>query len=81
MRMTGLWNDVRFVLRGLVRAPGFTLIVIGTLAVAIGIAGPIVDSIVNAIDAPNGRAAPRYIVVLGIQHSGSDPGITVMAAA
>ncbi len=32
MKMTGLWNDARFVLRGLFRAPGFTVITIGTLA-------------------------------------------------
>ena len=32
MKMTGLWNDARFALRGLFRAPGFTLITISTLA-------------------------------------------------
>ncbi len=28
MKMTGLWNDARFVLRGLFRAPGFTAITV-----------------------------------------------------
>ncbi len=48
MRMTGLWNDVRFVGRGLLRAPGFTLIVIGTLALAIG-ANTAIFSVVDGV--------------------------------
>ncbi len=36
MKMTGLWNDARFAMRGLYRAPGFTAITIGTLALGIG---------------------------------------------
>ena len=32
MRMTGLWNDVRFGLRGLFRSPAFSVITVGTLA-------------------------------------------------
>ena len=36
MKMTGLWNDGRFAMRGLLRAPGFTAITIGTLALGIG---------------------------------------------
>ncbi len=35
MRMTGLWNDMRFAVRGLRRAPGFTTITIGSLALGI----------------------------------------------
>ncbi len=38
MKMTGLWNDARFAMRGLLRAPGFTVITIGTLALPIGVA-------------------------------------------
>ncbi len=34
--MPGLWNDVRCALRGLVRAPGFTVLTVGTLALGIG---------------------------------------------
>jgi predicted permease len=34
--MTGLWNDVRFAMRGLLRAPGFTTITVGTLGLGIG---------------------------------------------
>ena len=36
IKMTGLWNDSRFALRGLFRAPGFAAITIGTLALGIG---------------------------------------------
>ena len=34
--MTGLWNDVQFAVRGLLRAPGFTTIIVGTLGLGIG---------------------------------------------
>jgi putative ABC transport system permease protein len=34
--MTGLWNDVRFAMRGLLRAPSFTAITVGTLGLGIG---------------------------------------------
>jgi hypothetical protein len=34
--MTGLWNDVRFAMRGLLRAPSFTTITVGTLGLGIG---------------------------------------------
>ena len=34
--MTGLWNDLRFAMRGLLRAPGFTTITVGTLGLGIG---------------------------------------------
>ena len=48
MKMTGLWNDVRFALRGLARAPGFTAITIGTLALGIG-ATSAIFSVVNGV--------------------------------
>ncbi len=48
MRMTGLWNDVRFTLRGLFRAPGFTAITVGTLALGIG-ATTAIFTVVNGV--------------------------------
>ncbi len=48
MKMTGLWNDVRFALRGLFRAPGFTVIMIGTLALGIG-ATTAIFTVVNGV--------------------------------
>ena len=48
MKTTGLWGDLNFALRALMRAPGFTAITIGTLAVGIG-ATTAVYSVVNGI--------------------------------
>ncbi len=48
MKMTGLWNDARFALRGLLRAPGFTVITVGTLALGIG-AMTAIFTVVNGV--------------------------------
>ena len=48
MKLTGLWNDARFALRGLFRAPGFTVITIGTLALGLG-ATTAIFSVVNGV--------------------------------
>jgi len=48
VKMRGLWNDVGFALRGLFRAPGFTVITIGTLALGIG-AGTAMFSVLNGV--------------------------------
>ena len=48
MTMTGLWNDARFAMRGLFRAPGFTAITIGTLALGIG-ATTAIFTVVNGV--------------------------------
>ncbi len=48
MTMTGFWNDARFALRGLLRAPGFTAISIGTLALGIG-AVTAIFTVVNGV--------------------------------
>ena len=46
--MTGLWNDVRLVLRGLLRAPGFTAVTVGTLGLGIGAVAAIF-TVVNGV--------------------------------
>ncbi len=48
MKMTGLWNDARFALRGLFRTPGFTAITVGTLALGIG-ATTAIFTVVNGV--------------------------------
>src|ERR1017187_4891056 len=49
-----LWSDLRFAFRQLRKAPGFTLIVIGTLALCIGVN----TAIFSVLDAVLLRAAP-----------------------
>src|SRR5690606_15508968 len=46
-RMNGWWQDLRLALRALVRRPGFTAAVVGTLALGIGV----VVSLFSVVDA------------------------------
>src|ERR1039457_5358549 len=67
-----LWSDVRFALRQLRKAPGFTLIVISTLALCIGVN----TAIFSVLDAVLLRAAPypvpdRLALVVTASRGGS----------
>ena len=66
MKMSGLWNDMRFTLRGLGHAPGFTMITAGTLALGIG-ATAAIFTVVNGVllkplpfDDPNALVSVRH---------------------
>ena len=71
-----LWSDLRFAFRQLRKAPGFTLIVIGTLALCIGVN----TAVFSVLDAVLLRGAPypepdRLAVVITALRSGGAENI------
>ena len=74
MKMTGLWNDARFALRGLLRAPGFTVITIGTLALGIGATTAIFTVVNGVLLKPLPFEDPDALV--GIWHSSPGQGVS-----
>jgi hypothetical protein len=71
-----LWSDTRFAWRQLRKNPGFTVIVVGTLALCIGVN----TAVFSVLDAVLLRAAPypepdRLAVVVTATHSGSAENI------
>ncbi len=68
--MRDLWQDVRYGVRSLLRAPAFLVVAVLTLALGIG-ANTTVFSLVNALlfRAPPGIAAPGRLVRIGRGHA------------
>ncbi len=72
--MTSFWQDIRYSLRVIAKAPGFAAIAILTLALGIG-ANTTIFSWINAalLNPVPGLAAPREVVSLTLSKPGDNP--------
>lgn len=71
--MMGLWNDARFAMRGLFRAPGFAAITIGTLALGIGAVAAIFTVVNGVLLKPLPFEDPDELV--GVWHTAPAAGL------
>src|SRR5271154_5819641 len=72
--MTSLWQDVRYILRMIAKAPGFAVIAILTLALGIGANTTIFSWVNSALLNPvPGLASPNEVVALTLSKSGDNP--------
>src|ERR1700726_1296318 len=76
--MYALTQDVRFALRQLWKAPGFTLTVVFTLALGIGATTAIFSLVEGILLRPLPFSDPDRLVLVG-DHLGGQPGISVTA--
>jgi predicted permease len=70
MTMTGLWNDLRYSLRRLARAPGFTVVAVITLALGIGANTAVFTLVDGVLLRPLPFPEPERL--LSLQHLGRD---------
>ena len=68
MRMTGLFNDLRFALRALVRSPGFTVVAVVTLMLGIGATTAVFTLVDGVILKP--LPYPDSGELVSVQHEG-----------
>jgi putative ABC transport system permease protein len=67
-----MWFDVRYAIRGLVRAPVFTLVIVGTLALGIGANSAIFTLVNAALLRPLGYHEPHRLMALYESFPGRD---------
>ena len=70
--MTTLIQDLRHALRLMMRAPGFTLAALATLALAIGVNTAVFSVIYGVLLRPLPYPAPDRIVILSEEHPGGN---------
>ncbi len=70
IRMTGLFNDLRFAVRGLLRRPGFTAIAVLTLALGMGATTAVFTLLDGVMLRPLPYTQPDQL--LSLQHLGRD---------
>jgi predicted permease len=72
--MTSIWQDVRYALRMIAKAPGFAAIAILTLALGIGANTTIFSWVNSALLNPvPGLSNPKEVVALSLGKAGDDP--------
>ncbi len=79
--MNNMWRDVRFALRQLRKAPGFTLTAVLTLAFGIGATTAIFSIVEGVLLRPLPFPAPDMLVTLGdhlegVEYGSDTPGVT-----
>lgn len=77
--MSGLLYDLRLALRGLARAPRFTLLAVLTLALGIGANVALFSVLHGVVLRPLPFAEPERVTHIGLDYGGSAPSITVPA--